>query len=39
MEKKDWKLRKAPGTKQQMDEINFFQNGNVAECEPPSKLI
>ena len=35
----DWKLRKAPGITQQMDETNFFQNGNIAECEPPSKLI
>ena len=35
----DWKLRKAPGITQQMEEINFFQNGNIAECEPPSKLI
>ena len=34
----DWKLRKAPGMTQQMDESSFF-NGHVAECEPPSKLI
>ena len=35
----DWKLRKAPGITQQMEEINFFTNDNIAECEPPSKLI
>jgi phospholipid-translocating ATPase len=35
----DWKLRKAPGMTQEMDETNYFSNGNVAECEPPSKLI
>ena len=35
----DWKLRKAPGMTQEMDEANYFSNGNVAECEPPSKLI
>ena len=35
----DWKLRKAPGLTQIMPEINYFINYNVAECEPPSKLI
>ena len=24
---------------QEMDEAHYFSNGNVAECEPPSKLI
>ena len=35
----DWKLRKAPGLTQIMPEVNYFINYNVAECEPPSKLI
>ena len=35
----DWKLRKAPGLTQIMPEINYFINYNIAECEPPSKLI
>ena len=35
----DWKLRKAPGSTQTMEEINFFTNNNIIECEPPSKLI
>ena len=35
----DWKLRKAPGITQQMDELQYFTSHAVAECEPPSKLI
>ena len=35
----DWKLRKAPGITQQMEEIQFFQSESYVECEPPSKLI
>ena len=35
----DWKLRKAPGITQQMEEINFFTSYSYTECEPPSKLI
>ena len=35
----DWKLRKAPGITQQMEDIHFFTNDAYAECEPPSKLI
>ena len=35
----DWKLRKAPGITQQMEEYQFFENDSTAECEPPSKLI
>ena len=35
----DWKLRKAPGLTQQADELQFFTNAQLAECEPPSKLI
>ena len=35
----DWKLRKAPGLTQQMEELQYFTSHAVAECEPPSKLI
>ena len=35
----DWKLRKAPGITQQMEEKQFFANDSTVECEPPSKLI
>ena len=35
----DWKLRKAPGMSQSMDESQYFANGHLCECEPPSKLI
>ena len=35
----DWKLRKAPGITQQMNELQYFTCHAVAECEPPSKLI
>ena len=35
----DWKLRKAPGLTQQMDEAQLFTTNGNAECEPPSKLI
>ena len=35
----DWKLRKAPGITQNMEEKNLFTNATYAECEPPSKLI
>ena len=35
----DWKLRKAPGLTQTMDDMNYFINNNIVECEPPSKLI
>ena len=35
----DWKLRKAPGITQKMEELHFFQTDVYAECEPPSKLI
>ena len=35
----DWKLRKAPGLTQQMEEVQFFTSNGFAECEPPSKLI
>ena len=35
----DWKLRKAPGVTQAMNEIQFFTSEAFAEYEPPSKLI
>ena len=35
----DWKLRKAPGVTQAMNEIQFFTSDAFAEYEPPSKLI
>ena len=35
----DWKLRKAPGITQQMEELQYFTSHAFAECEPPSKLI
>ena len=35
----DWKLRKAPGLTQQMDELTLFTCNGYVECEPPSKLI
>ena len=35
----DWKLRKAPGLTQSMEEEQLFLKSNLAECEPPSKLI
>ena len=35
----DWKLRKAPGITQQMDQLQYFISHAVVECEPPSKLI
>ena len=35
----DWKLRKAPGSSQKMEEAQLFIYGYLAECEPPSKLI
>ena len=35
----DWKLRKAPGVTQSMEEKELFTSGAFAEYEPPSKLI
>ena len=35
----DWKLRKAPGVTQGMEEIQLFTSEAYAEYEPPSKLI
>ena len=35
----DWKLRKAPGITQEMEELHFFQSNAYALCNPPSKLI
>ena len=35
----DWKLRKAPGVTQAMNEIQLFTSEAFAEYEPPSKLI
>ena len=35
----DWKLRKAPGLSQEMDELTLFTCNGYVECEPPSKLI
>ena len=35
----DWKLRKAPGITQEMEELHFFQSYAYALCNPPSKLI
>ena len=35
----DWKLRKAPGLTQNMDESKLFSSNIECEFEPPSKLI
>ena len=35
----DWKLRKAPGVTQGMEEVEILNSGAYAEYEPPSKLI
>ena len=35
----DWKLRKAPGLTQNMEEIELFTSDTYVQCEPPSKLI
>ena len=35
----DWKLRKAPGMTQKMENSHFFTSDSYVECEPPSKLI
>ena len=35
----DWKLRKAPGLTQAMENITLFTCNGYVECEPPSKLI
>ena len=35
----DWKLRKAPGLTQNMEEIQLFTSDITAEYEPPNKLI
>ena len=35
----DWKLRKAPGLTQNMNDVDYFNSDCYIECEPPSKLI
>ena len=35
----DWKLRKAPGVTQSMEEVDILNSDAYAEYEPPSKLI